>query len=77
MELKPCPFCDGEAYQPDEGVYVWCSNRNCIGTNAVGNTDEWNTRPIEDELNARIKELERQVRAYTILAGYDPDRELE
>jgi hypothetical protein len=88
-ELKRCPFCNSEPETKSvfiQGVanhknyFVSCPhcefrlrNRR-IQESAI---DEWNIRPIEDELNARIKELEIQLRAYMALAGYDPYRARE
>ena len=72
-ELKPCPFCGGEAittaffdaddfdYMPIEvndcDAEVTCKNERCINGWWLSPKD-WNTRPIEDALNARIAELE-------------------
>ena len=75
-ELKKCPFCGSEAItttfiDPDDFDYmpievndcdaeVTCENERCI--NGWWLTQkEWNTRPIEDALNARIAELESLV----------------
>jgi hypothetical protein len=61
-ELKRCPFCAGEfEYENDTGwndeyFIEWYECRDC-GTK-VRTEELVNTRPIEDELNARIKELE-------------------
>ena len=52
-ELKPCPFCGGEAELCYSEVDTFC--RKC---NVMQETELWNTRPIEDALNARIAELE-------------------
>ena len=52
-ELKPCPFCGGEAELCYSEVDTFC--RKC---NVIQETEMWNTRPIEDELRARIAELE-------------------
>jgi len=52
-ELRPCPFCGGEAELCYSEVDTFC--RKC---NVMQETELWNTRPIEDALNARIAELE-------------------
>lgn len=66
-KLRPCPFCGSEAsiYYESDGVgYVSCKNGHgtpdysCIGTSVSGIDREWNKRPIEDALRARIAELE-------------------
>lgn len=70
-ELRPCPFCGGEAFyikimgnyeKPHE---IYCSK--CDGAITEGRSEKqvvtnWNTRPIEDELQARIAELEAERR---------------
>lgn len=72
-ELKPCPFCGGKAftstffdwddleYMPIEvndcDAEVTCENERCINGWYLS-PKAWNTRPIEDALNARIAELE-------------------
>ncbi len=57
--LKPCPFCGGEAAENrDISNSIYC--KKCfaeIDTDCV----DWNTRPIEDALNARIAELEERL----------------
>ena len=64
-DLKPCPFCGSsnttldyyEISCPQElGTIVVC---NDCGASAKSIVD-WNTRPIEDALNARIAELEKR-----------------
>ena len=59
-ELKPCPFC---GKQP----VAQCSSAICINDDCELSDywrgledDSWNTRPIEDALNARIAELEAE-----------------
>ena len=53
--LKPCPFCGGEATENrDISNSIYC--KKCfaeIDTDCV----DWNTRPIEDALHARIAAL--------------------
>ena len=67
-ELKACPFCGSsnttldyyEISCPQElGTIVVC---NDCGASAKSIVD-WNTRPIEDALNARIAELEAHIAA--------------
>jgi hypothetical protein len=84
-ELKPCPFC-GRTPNPDwtDESYIECTNRKCSLYGYGMSTGDWNTRPIEDELRARIAELEakhkvafglvRTLRRYCIYAHwYNPD----
>ena len=56
-ELKPCPFCGGEAELCYSEVDTFC--RKC---NVMQETELWNTRPIEDALNARIAKLEAELK---------------
>lgn len=64
MELKPCPFCGSPAKQ---GYQLLCSNDNCPNENrdeqgATFITEaQWNTRPIEDALQAQIDALEAEI----------------
>ena len=70
-ELKPCPFCGNEL----PVHYIAMQNRyvqliSCPFCNATVSCNKflsdkdalatWNTRPIEDELHARIAELEAE-----------------
>ncbi len=71
--LRPCPFCGSEAvtrtiYDWDDLEYMFievndcdlevtCENERCINGWYLS-PKEWNTRPIEDALTARIAELE-------------------
>ena len=59
-KLKPCPFCGSEQPQDskDDGnvPYEFGMSRSCKFCSAAVNLG-WNTRPIEDALNARITEL--------------------
>ena len=69
-ELKPCPFC-GSSKSTIEPVFgasfgtprfcVICSDCGAdsqVDLGLSGATECWNTRPIEDELRARVAELE-------------------
>jgi len=62
-ELKPCPFCGSENVvrlpYNDRADIERCKNCNLTIIVPLGFT-MWNTRPIEDELRARIAELEAE-----------------
>jgi len=54
-ELKPCPFCEGKAYEVMDSInggVTYCDN--CDASAFIG----WNSRPIEEAQALRIKELE-------------------
>ena len=59
-ELKPCPFCGGSNVKDEPALQVVI----CMDCGAEKDTDlgEWNKRPIEDALNARIAELEAELK---------------
>jgi len=74
-ELRPCPFCGSEAIiktntgNIETASWFWgeCKNDECeyinispCKTQEQAETD-WNTRPVEEALQARIAELEKQV----------------
>jgi len=66
-EMKPCPFCGGEPTSSnefdDEVLFYGCTKDiDCPMYDApFVNLENWNTRPIEDALNARVAELEALV----------------
>ena len=60
-ELRPCPFCGGEAELCYSEVDTFC--RKC---NVMQETELWNTRPIEDALRLRIAELEAEIERLTV-----------
>ena len=60
-ELRPCPFCNMPAASRTSKIdgkeYYSCLNVDCPNGSWL-TAAEWNTRPIEDALEARIAELE-------------------
>ena len=66
-ELKPCPFCGKEntvAGSTERMILGWWYACEDCFENRKGGVyeDRWNTRPIEDALNARIAALEAEIR---------------
>ena len=61
-EIKPCPFCGSTDIKLHDEIShaVWC--QECFAEmpsiDIESAVELWNTRPIEDELRARIAELE-------------------
>ena len=53
--LKPCPFCGGTKICTEKSINL----NYCDNCSAESNVEHWNNRPIEDALNARIAELEK------------------
>jgi hypothetical protein len=67
-ELKPCPFCGGMPKVNDwtlKGITdkrCFCDNEKCpVYLSKTIAIDDWNTRPIEDALQARIASLEAEI----------------
>ena len=58
-ELRPCPFCGAMPEKLRTGYM--CSTLGCALQENTVSEKEWNTRPIEDALNARIAELEKDL----------------
>jgi hypothetical protein len=56
-EIKACPFCGGAKICTEKGINI----NYCDNCSAESNIEQWNTRPIEDALNARIAELEGKI----------------
>lgn len=76
--LKPCPFCGSEAIiktntgniETASWFWVECKNDECeyinispCKTQEQAETD-WNTRPLEDALQARIAELDKEIETW-------------
>jgi len=61
-ELRPCPFCGGTKICTEKGINL----NYCDNCSAESNVEHWNTRPIEDELRARIAELEAEIDQLTV-----------
>ena len=79
-ELKPCPFCGGMPKVNDwtlKGITdkrCFCDNEKCpVYLSKTIAIDDWNTRPIEDALNARIAELEAAQRWRVVANGELPE----
>ena len=86
IELKPCPFCGGKGEYQEDGSYAWAE---CLTCGATGKTflflpapndggrkaviKNWNTRPVEDALQARIAELEAQLAERAGVCIWQPD----
>jgi hypothetical protein len=78
-ELKPCPFCGhpAEHNNVNGNKLVKCTNQYCINTICTWPERVWNTRPIEDALQARIAELEASLKTGWQLYEPEPPREPE
>lgn len=66
-ELKPCPFCGvaTDFIDVNTGEIVpACKNIRCLVIASALTVEAWNTRPLEDALQARITELEKQLQSY-------------
>jgi endogenous inhibitor of DNA gyrase (YacG/DUF329 family) len=69
-ELKPCPYCGGKVQSISNHLsypQAHCTNELCVGrwsvVDAGGWVFNWNTRPIEDALQARIDEQAKRTAA--------------
>jgi len=57
-ELKPCPFCGGEAYEKYRDV-VNCKNDNCFIQYTDFDIEGWNTRAIDPRLRGAVEEMQK------------------
>ena len=82
-ELKPCPFCGGSnleiASSPTNPrlMYIRCKSDACpygSWSNKVDRDTGWNTRPIEDSLQKRVEELEKEKAELQKSANYCPEQ---
>jgi NMD protein affecting ribosome stability and mRNA decay len=76
-EIKACPFCGGAKICTEKGINI----NYCDNCSAESNIEQWNTRPIEDALQARIDELEtelnllKQERDFDVYKAQQPEEE--
>lgn len=67
-ELRPCPFCGlkyAEHSWDEFGAEYWVCDHCGASSGTIDPTWSWQTRPIEDALNARIAELEAEIERFT------------
>ena len=55
-QLKPCPFCNGTDIREIEDCIMCCDR-----CQSSAYDEQWQHRPIEDVLHARIAELEYEM----------------
>ena len=60
INLKPCPFCGGNDIVYEEALSVTYCN-DCGGELDEGFGSDWNTRPIEDALQAENERLKEEL----------------
>lgn len=61
-ELKECPFCGIKQLTDEEAEEtVAYTGQTRVCDNCGATAKDWNTRPLEDALQARIAELEAEV----------------
>ena len=79
-ELKPCPFCGSPAYSYHDNCIdfagVKCDLGGCVCADILITENNWNNRPIEDALTARIAELEAETVSYTHLRAHETPEQL-
>ena len=63
--MKACPFCGSKAKKHkytilgEDFKVAYCPNENCHFHHRTASVADWNTRPIEDALNKRIEQLQK------------------
>ena len=56
-KLRPCPFCGGTKICTEKGINL----NYCDNCSAESNIEHWNTRPIEDALQAENEWLKEEL----------------
>ena len=73
-ELKKCPFCGSEGeilfYGNVSVKYASCKNTKC---SLMTPLDEWQSRPIEDALRAKLDEAKEALEVYAVKEAYHGD----
>lgn len=62
-ELKACPVCGGKpgvSHELSVDDHVSCANPDCWLYGLGFHIDDWQNRPLEDALQARVEELEAE-----------------
>lgn len=57
-DLKPCPFCGGEAIMHRDGDRIGCKDLDCAGYIVFATPEEWNLRASDATLS-RLSDLVR------------------
>src|SRR4030042_1189562 len=72
-KLKRCPYCVTYGEETASG-YVSCSNIDCPADGVILTIDEWQSRPIEDELRKHLGIAIKGINdALSSLKRYDDD----
>lgn len=68
-ELKNCPFCNEPARLcENRGIvlFVTCPNEDCCGYRVYTSINDWNIRPIEDQLRVENERLLKIIASWKI-----------
>jgi hypothetical protein len=62
-ELKPCPFCGGNAHRwdLDHPDNVTCGGPLYLGHEIYMTDEQWNNRPLEDALQAQLDDYKNRL----------------